>query len=89
MWDKKIFSLFFRAMANPGAKEQFLKQFENIVEGIKQNKAKVSITKHMLKSFSSFKLLLEVYISVQCISIGLLSSLKYFLKSLTNFRGMF
>ena len=30
-----------RAMANPGAKEQFLKQFENIVEGIKQNKAKV------------------------------------------------
>ena len=29
-------------MANPGAKEQFLKQFENIVEGIKQNKAKVS-----------------------------------------------
>lgn len=44
-------------MANPGAKEQFLKQFENIVEGIKQNKAKVSITKHMLKSFSSFKLL--------------------------------
>lgn len=55
MWDKKIFSLFFRAMANPGAKEQFLKQFENIVEGIKQNKAKVSITIHKLKSFPCLK----------------------------------
>nr|XP_034309744.1 coiled-coil domain-containing protein 93 isoform X1 [Crassostrea gigas] len=32
---------FRQAMANPGAKEQFLKQFENIVEGIKQNKAKL------------------------------------------------
>lgn len=55
MWDKKIFSLFFRAMANPGAKEQFLKQFENIVEGIKQNKAKVSITIHKLKSCPCLK----------------------------------
>lgn len=50
-----FFSLFFRAMANPGAKEQFLKQFENIVEGIKQNKAKVSITIHKLKSFPCLK----------------------------------
>lgn len=72
-------------MANPGAKEQFLKQFENIVEGIKQNKAKVSITKHMLKSFSSFKLLLEVYISVQCISIGLFVFFKIFFKKFDEF----
>ena len=35
--------LNFRAMSNPGAKEQFLKQFENIVEGIKTNKSKVNI----------------------------------------------
>ena len=28
-------------MSNPGSKEQFLKQFENIVEGIKTNKSKV------------------------------------------------
>ncbi|XP_056007857.1 coiled-coil domain-containing protein 93-like isoform X2 [Ostrea edulis] len=32
---------FRQAMANPNTREQFLKQFENIVEGIKQNKAKL------------------------------------------------
>ncbi|XP_061186128.1 coiled-coil domain-containing protein 93-like isoform X4 [Saccostrea echinata] len=32
---------FRQAMASPASREQFLKQFENIVEGIKQNKAKL------------------------------------------------
>ncbi len=37
------FSLF-RAMSSAANKEQFLKQFEQIVEGVKQNKNKVSFT---------------------------------------------
>ncbi|XP_062573510.1 coiled-coil domain-containing protein 93-like isoform X2 [Saccostrea cucullata] len=32
---------FRQAMASPASRDQFLKQFENIVEGIKQNKAKL------------------------------------------------
>ena len=32
---------FLRAMSSAANKEQFLKQFEQIVEGIKNNKAKV------------------------------------------------
>lgn len=31
----------FRAMASSGAKEQFLRQMEQIVEGIKQSRIKV------------------------------------------------
>jgi len=31
-----------RAMASSSGREQFLKQFEQIVEGVKQNKTKVS-----------------------------------------------
>lgn len=37
---KTIFK-FIRAMASPGAKEQFLRQMEQIVEGIKQSRMKV------------------------------------------------
>jgi len=32
-----------RAMASASGREQFLKQFEQIVEGVKQNRTKVSI----------------------------------------------
>jgi len=31
-----------RAMSSPATKEQFLKQFEQIVESVKQNRAKAS-----------------------------------------------
>jgi len=34
----------FRAMASSSGREQFLKQFEQIVEGVKQNRTKVSVT---------------------------------------------
>jgi hypothetical protein len=34
--------LFLRAMSSASGKEQFMKQFDAIVEGIKQNKLKVS-----------------------------------------------
>ncbi|XP_052091214.1 coiled-coil domain-containing protein 93-like isoform X1 [Mytilus californianus] len=36
-----VHDTFSQAMGSQGTKEQFLKQFEQIVEGIKQNKAKV------------------------------------------------
>ncbi|XP_033762120.1 coiled-coil domain-containing protein 93-like isoform X1 [Pecten maximus] len=36
-----IHDSFAQAMASPGAKEQFLKQFEQIVDGVKANKSKV------------------------------------------------
>ncbi|XP_071154810.1 coiled-coil domain-containing protein 93-like isoform X4 [Mytilus edulis] len=36
-----VHDTFTQAMGSQGTKEQFLKQFEQIVEGIKQNKAKV------------------------------------------------
>ncbi|XP_060076830.1 coiled-coil domain-containing protein 93-like [Ylistrum balloti] len=36
-----IHDSFAQAMSSPGAKEQFLKQFEQIVDGVKANKAKV------------------------------------------------
>ena len=36
-------SLFFRAMSSPTNKEQFLKQFDNIVRGIVDNKERVRI----------------------------------------------
>ncbi|CAC5381609.1 Coiled-coil domain-containing protein 93 [Mytilus coruscus] len=36
-----IHDTFSQAMGSQGTKEQFLKQFEQIVEGVKQNKAKV------------------------------------------------
>jgi len=35
--------VFVRAMASVSGREQFLKQFELIVEGVKQNRTKVSI----------------------------------------------
>jgi len=34
-----------RAMASSSGREQFLKQFEQIVEGVKQNKTKVSTSR--------------------------------------------
>ena len=37
-------SFFFRAMSSPANKEQFLKQFEQIVEGVKNNKSKVILS---------------------------------------------
>lgn len=37
-----VTSYIFRAMASSGAKEQFLRQMEQIVEGIKQNRIKVN-----------------------------------------------
>lgn len=36
--------LLFRAMASSAAKEQFLRQMEQIVEGIKQNRIKVELS---------------------------------------------
>ncbi len=44
--------LYLRAMSSPANKEQFLKQFEHIVEGVKQNKMKVK-----KKNADSFKIL--------------------------------
>jgi len=41
-----------RAMASSSGREQFLKQFEQIVEGVKQNRTKVSAITHF-QSFSS------------------------------------
>ena len=43
--------ILHRAMASQSAKEQFLKQFEQIVEGVKQNKAKVSLGLFLLGAF--------------------------------------
>jgi len=37
-----LVSCVIRAMASSSGREQFLKQFEQIVEGVKQNKTKVS-----------------------------------------------
>jgi Ethanolamine utilization protein EutJ (predicted chaperonin) len=34
--------LFYRAMSSASGKEQFMKQFDAIVDGVKQNKVKVS-----------------------------------------------
>lgn len=44
--------LVLRAMSSPANKEQFLKQFEQIVEGIKQNREKVCGTN--LSSVSNY-----------------------------------
>ena len=38
---KHVFQFCFRAMSSQANKEQFLKQFEQIVEGVEQNKGKV------------------------------------------------
>lgn len=37
----KVYVYVFRAMASSGSKEQFLRQMEQIVEGIKQSHIKV------------------------------------------------
>jgi len=37
------FASVARAMASASGREQFLKQFEQIVEGVKQNRTKVSV----------------------------------------------
>jgi len=52
------FVAVIRAMASSSGREQFLKQFEQIVEGVKQNKTKVSHSTNVshtvsLKQFST------------------------------------
>lgn len=45
MWDRRadVRVLSLRAMSSSAAKEQFLRQMEQIVEGIKQSRIKVQI----------------------------------------------
>lgn len=50
-------------MASSSGREQFLKQFEQIVEGVKQNRTKVSIS---LLSILQFNLALNYMYIMQC-----------------------
>jgi len=42
-----------RAMASSSGREQFLKQFEQIVEGVKQNRTKVNTVTLFQSAFTS------------------------------------
>ncbi|XP_014668977.1 PREDICTED: coiled-coil domain-containing protein 93-like [Priapulus caudatus] len=46
---------FEQAMASPSTREQFLKQFEQIVEGVKQNRTKVEKKKQEAKMKSAVR----------------------------------
>ena len=49
-----VFQFCYRAMSSQANKEQFLKQFEQIVEGVEQNKGKVIFQKIWRKRLLKF-----------------------------------